>query len=383
MENEFDLISFIKQTFNPSKGEKFLFMIDDSSMERRELVAEWVEILEEDKTLGIKLLPTLDYEETKFNNADLPDKGEQNDEEVKIVDALKEADIVWCLPKFSATRPLSILKDELNFRVGSSPNFDDEMLDGVMLGDPKDIQKRGAMIKPLLKDVVSIVFEFASSHKVEFDVRHVDWKEDLGFIHKNKGKGLGNIPFGEIFAIQFEGSLLNYLVENGKDKHVKEMEKFYEEKGIKLKDKDGIIETKTNGEIPVYQAEGLVVYEIKNGFVTDIIGHSRIAELQRKKLAKEPMWGYIAEVAFGLNSEARSDSFSMLEVEKSSPHFALGNATHIGGFPTPFDVKALAHHQDFALNNPKIRVGKLIYKDGSEKIIIREGGYVIFDDLDF
>lgn len=379
----FNIVDFVSKTFKPTKGEKLLFMVDDSSPERNETVSKWVEELSK-ADLEIEVLPILYHAQTARNAAPLPQTGVFAGREVTINDVLKSSDIVWSLPRYSATRPLYMLKGELGFRVGSSPNFQLDMLDTVMTEDPSHIQKRGELLLPKVKKAYELTVEFATGDKIVFDISNAPWEEDLGKIFKGEGMELGNIPFGEICSPQYEGSLWHYLKNAGRDKEAQELLSFYEEMKRPLAASDGKIrETDTNGIIPVFHGDELVTYVVENGFVKYIRGEGNVAKQQREKLAQEPLWGYIAEVAFGLNSKARRDSPYTLENEKSAIHFAIGNSAQAGGFPTPFAVKELDHHQDYTLVNPVVKEAKLRYLDGTAETVIENGKYVIFNELNF
>ena len=380
----FSIVDFVRKTFRPSKGEKFLFMVDDSDEKRNEVVEKWVEVLSSADFLGIEILPILYHAQTGRNAAPLTENGVFAGREVTINDVLKDSDIVWSLPRYSATRPLYMLKSELGFRVGSSPNFQLDMLDTVMTEDPSHIQQRGELLLSRVKKAYELFVEFETGDKVQFDINNVPWEEDLGKIFKGEGMELGNIPFGEICSPQYEGSLFHYLNNAGRTSEAVALLDFYKEMGRPLASSDGKIrESDTEGIIPIYHGEELVNYIVENGFVKHIRGQGKVAQEQREKLAQEPLWGYIAEVAFGLNSKARSDSPFTLENEKSAIHFAIGNSAQAGGFPTPFAVKELEHHQDYTLVNPVVKEAKLRYLDGTSETVIRNGKYTVFNELNF
>ncbi|HPG47144.1 MAG TPA: hypothetical protein PKW76_15815 [bacterium] len=387
----FDIVDFIEQTFSPSENETLLFMVDDSDPKRNERVEEWARAMQ--KAGKLRVLPVLHHKQTGRNGANLPPTGTQNGQKVSIADILKAADIVWSLPRYSATRPLFQLKDKLEFRVGSSPNFQIPMLDSVMRESPLDIQARGKILLPKVRLADGLLIEFATGHHVYFDIRNVPWEEDLGNITKGMGMALGNIPFGEICAPQHEGSLFSYLLQKDRESDARDLADFYKKykfngsNGKSLLRRDGtIIETETHGYIPISRNKDFWIYRIENGFVREIIGDGKTAAEQRKLLKKELFWGYIAEVAFGLNSRADKNSPYTLENEKSAIHFAIGNSAQAGGFSTPFQHKAVEHHQDYTLTSPVVAEAKLIYNHKSivpSETIITNGKYTIFGKLNF
>lgn len=397
----FDIAEFVNKTFRPQKGEKFLFMVDDSDEKRNNVVEEWAETLRHEMK-SINVMDVLYHAQTFENGADLPEKGKVSSKAYigeghtcDIRDVLSEVNIVWSLPKYSATAALSSMKTEFvkqgkNFRVASSPNFQLDMIDTIMTENPEHIQERGKILLPKLKMAQRMEVQFYEcGWHIYFDIRNVPWEEDLGRIFK-KGD-LGNIPFGELCGPQHEGSLLEYLLANKNYVEASKLVEFYRTHEVSpkslTKENGSINKTKTNGFIPVQQGKDMVVYSITDGFVKHIREHDTdktnetILE-QRKKLAADPLWGYIAEVAFGLNSKARSDSPFMLEQEKSFIHFALGNAEQVLGYPTPFKSKETKHHHDYTLVNPKIDA-YLIYPGDYKETIVENGKYTIFGELNF
>ncbi|MCP4353761.1 MAG: hypothetical protein GY795_50585 [Desulfobacterales bacterium] len=391
MENlKFNIIEFINKTFQPSQNETILFMVDDSNPLRNKVVEGWAETIKDDGKLNV--LPVLYHDQTGINGADLPDFGTQNSKKVFMSNLFQEADIVWSLPKYSASRPLFKLSKSYDFRAGSSPDFQLDMLDFVMTESPSDIQKRGEILLPKAKAAEGLLVEFETGHYVYFDIRNVPYGEDSGKIFKSTE--LGNIPFGEVYSPQHEGSLLSYLLQTGRTHEADELIRFYsnnsyfgtEGKSLK-RDDSTIIETETHGYVPISRGEESWVYRIENGFVREIIGNSKTASDQREKLSRDLLWGYIAEVAFGLNSQARKDSSYTLENEKSAVHFAIGNSAQAGGFETPFMVKEIMHHEDYTLISPIVTKAKLIYKNkehnGASETIIENGKYTIFGSLNF
>ncbi len=382
--------AFVEGTFRPREGETFLFMVDGSVPERNSVVETWRMELARHLEGRCDVLPLLYHEVTRDDGADLPETGVFNEtgKEVGIDDVLRGVQMVWSLPAHSATRPLlERIRRGYGFRCASSPGFQLDMLGTVMTEDPKKIQERGRILRSLLEEAIGVYIEFESGHPLYFDKRGVPLEDDLGELYKPPY--IGNVPFGEICFPQHEGSLYAWLGETGNAAEAKRLEEYYDglnregSARVRLRREDkSIITTDTHGFLPVYYGEDMVVYRISNGFIVNVLGGSETADGFRRRLERSPLWGYIAEGAFGLNSRARASAPEVLEKEKATIHIARGNSAQAGGYATPLPPDENYHH-DEVLVRPAVRRASLVYPNGGMQAVMIDGEYMVFGELNF
>ncbi len=126
------LEKLITDVFHPLSGEVVLVMIDlphdhlaDNEIweSRREMAVEWHTAFQQlgDRS-GFEVLPVLSYLATGNHNAQLPEFGEMDGEQVRFVDLLRHANIVVAMTEYSATAPLVEYSGNLpDFRAASMP----------------------------------------------------------------------------------------------------------------------------------------------------------------------------------------------------------------------------------------------------------------------
>ena len=126
------LEKLITDAFHPLPGEAVLVMIDlpheniaDNEMwvSQREMAAEWHTVFKQlGDRLSFKVLPVLTYPATGNHNAQLPEFGEMDGEQVRIQDIFPQANIVVAMTEYSATAPLVEYSQNLpDFRAASMP----------------------------------------------------------------------------------------------------------------------------------------------------------------------------------------------------------------------------------------------------------------------
>ena len=149
----FDVKKLLLDVFDPQPGEIITFAIDlprgdvpdhERWSARRAMAERWhgamTEIASE---RNFEVRPILSYEATGANNADLPAHGRLGDQEVELLDALKESTLVIAMTEFSATAPLANLADaEDDFRAASMPGVEERMEGTALAADYSQVAAR-------------------------------------------------------------------------------------------------------------------------------------------------------------------------------------------------------------------------------------------------
>ncbi len=352
----FDLGKFFDDIFRPAKGEVVTVMYDtphgeiaDSKawQERRQMAEDWRKNLSDTADRwGITVNPTLTYEATGGNNADLPATGMMDGKEVEIPETINASTIVVAMPQFSATAPLyGYARKHGKLRVGSMPGVAKFMEESGLSADYAKISEQCKIVAKEFEKATGAEVEFSTGHKCFFDIpKGKPVHTDDGILHPDKAGGdsaLSNLPAGEVFCVPNETA-----------------------------------ESKTEGELPEKVDGETIVYVIKNNRVVDVKGNGKTAEDLRKQFAADTGWQNIAEFAIGLNDKAKVTGI-VLEDEKAGFHWAYGRSDHFGGsvgvkdFPTGKVV-----HQDIVYAKESPIVCKrldLIMEDGSKKTMIVDG----------
>ncbi len=109
-----------------------------------------------------------------------------------------------------------------------------------------------------------------------------------------------------------------------------------------------------------------ITFEVKDGFITNIVGDGRQADILRKDLAShnDPNSYNIAEIGVGLNPKCRMCGI-MLEDEGviGTAHIGIGTSITLGG-----TVKASCHY-DLLMWMPRIEVDGKVIIDGDKVLI--------------
>lgn len=352
----FDLGKFFDDIFKPANGEVVTVMYDiphgdiadnERWQERRKMAEDWCEKLSglADRW-GVTVNPTVTYEATGSNNADLPATGRMGGNEVNLADTINGSTIVVAMPQFSATAPLyGYARNHDKLRVGSMPGVAKFMEESGLSADYAKISEQCKIVAKEFEKATAAEVEFSSGHKCFFDLPEgKPVHTDDGILHPDKAGGdgaLSNLPAGEVFCVPNETA-----------------------------------NSRTSGELPEKIDGQTIVYVIKNNRVVDVKGDGAKAEELRKQFAADTGWQNLAEFAIGLNDKAKVTGI-VLEDEKAGFHWAYGRSDHFGGsvgvkdFPTGKVV-----HQDivYAKDSPIVcKRLDLIMKDGSKKTMIVDG----------
>jgi leucyl aminopeptidase (aminopeptidase T) len=163
----------------------------------------------------------------------------------------------------------------------------------------------------------------------------------------------GNLPSGETYIVPYEGG--------GED------------------------ESRTEGTLPVEIEGELVFFEIKSNRAVRVEGESPAAEAEREHLQREPAYGNMAELGFGVLGDFGLEPIGeILLDEKLGLHVAFGRSDHFGGQVGPGDFSSPQEviHLDriyIPATQPRIQVLSvdLSYPDGSRDRIMENGRYLV------
>ncbi len=364
-----ELLNLIVKVFpNFDKGDKLAFLVDiprkaedDSKKwkERREIAKNWTDILKEGKdVIGLGDVSLFGYEAVSANNADLPDYAFKIDkdkipdissklrnfERVDFKDLFKDYKIFIAMTQLSATAPLKNSAKVHGFRAATMPGFSSEMIPALKI-DYEMVAKKVRYVKEKLDDAESAEVIFSvkgEEYRILFDLRYRKAHESSGRFPQ-KGTA-GNLPSGEAYIVPYEG-------EYG--------------------------ESRTEGIIPVQIGKDIVFYKVKNNRALEVFGEGENVEIEREHLKREPAYGNIAELGFGVLYEFGLKPIGeILLDEKLGFHIAFGRSDHFGGQVGPKDFSSpeeVIHLDRIYIKEiqPDVLVKSLTLKfKDSEKILI-------------
>lgn len=369
-----EIESLLARAFAPSSTESaVLFLTDlpdrevsdtDDWLDLRQIVAGWARTLS-----GGRFTPTLAlYRNVRRNNADLPEKvwladlfrPLPDDVEtlpppgVLLADLLTQHPIVVAPTRFSATAPLKVLAARLGFRGATMPGFSRGMLPALRL-DLDEIHRQVEALAQALDLAVEARLQFlierAQETSLRLDLRHRKAHRSSGILHK-PGQ-VGNLPSGEAYIVPYEG----------------------EHEGEP---------SQSEGELPVEIEGEVVIYLIHANRAVAVKGEGPVAARERDLLAREPAYGNLAELGFGVLSCMGVEPIGeTLLDEKLGLHIAFGRSDHFGGQVGPAnfnDPGAVVHLDRVYLPSlqPKVEVVKVDLVDayGRVKPLMRDGSYV-------
>ncbi len=321
---ENELLNLIVKVFPDfDKGDKLAFLVDiprkaedDSERwrERREIAKNWTDILKEGKDrIGLGDVELFCYEAVFANNAELPDyafriekdkipglSSELNNlEKVSFKDIFSNYQIFIAMTQLSATAPLKNSAKVYGFRAATMPGFSSEMIPALKI-DYEIVAKKVRYVKEKLDEAESAEVLFSvkgKEYRILFDLRYRKAHESSGRFPK-KGTA-GNLPSGEAYIVPYEGE--------------------YEK-------------SRTEGIIPVQIGKDIVFYRVKNNRALEVFGEGENVEIEREHLKKEPAYGNIAELGFGVLYEFGLKPIGeILLDEKLGFHIAFGRSDHFGG----------------------------------------------------
>lgn len=234
----------------------------------------------------------------------------------------------------SHTRFRDLLTRVKGARYASMPLFERFMMEGAMTADWTEVERRTHRLVEMMSGADTVVITSHNGTSISFSIRDRQVHPDTGIL--TEPGSFGNLPAGEAFVAPVEGTA------------------------------DGILVLEWG---PTGRFHDPVELVVKKGQVVEVVGRDEFSNGLRDSIAKNPLWGNIAELGIGTNDRAtRPDN--ILETEKilGTVHIALGDNSSFGGkVSVPF-------HQDFIFFRPNMEVVR-----GEEKIEILIEGEPRFD----
>ncbi len=326
-----ELQSLFQTVFAPGAEDRVVtFLVDvpatieednEEWKERRRMAMEWwADALDFLPGMGMEKAQIMYYPSVGRNNADLPGtiyewKGDATALYATalpsagtprgLVEVLEETDIVLAPTEYSATAPLKMLAKKHRFRGATMPGFLRSMVPALGI-DYQRVHERIMNFKQRLDEAesIDIVFDARGKESVfHGDLRFRTATPSSGMFHHS---GIvGNLPSGETYIVPYEG------------------------------EKDGI-PSDSRGEIPVQFGDEIVAYRVENNRAVEVLTDGEKSVEERDMLAKEPAYGNIAEIGFGVLGDFGMNAVgSLLMDEKLGLHIAFGRSEHFGGIVSP------------------------------------------------
>ncbi|MFX0145634.1 MAG: DUF4396 domain-containing protein [Candidatus Hodarchaeota archaeon] len=361
----FDFEKLIVDVFAPQPGEKVLVMIDlphgelsnNSEWARRRLMAKkWQEGLVQLSTeLDFAVYPLFSYPATGQHSGPLPEEGKMGGQLIRLEDVLADTNIVLALTEYSATAPLIEFAQRYpNLRAASMPTVTKAMEQTALAADYGEVARKCSILVERLDRAISAEVEFATGHRMYFDLRYRTAEVDDGQLHADgEGMRVINLPSGEVYIVPYEGEIKGHP-------------------------------SLTEGTIPMMCRNELMSLTVEENRIAEVLGPGECAAGFREYIFQDEARRNIAELGLGVN-DAAVVTGNVLEDEKvPGMHWAFGLSEALGGTVGVEDFSDPSHavHQDIVY--PKgglIEVVSLVlnYKDGTCEELIRFGEYKIFE----
>jgi leucyl aminopeptidase (aminopeptidase T) len=375
-----DLINLIGSVFPYLPGDQELAIIVDiprnSSQDnynwkkRRKLAQEWAAFLNSGKkSLHLDSIKLIAYPDVGSNNADLPEYAyhikeslppsadllDPSGDKVSFKDLFRSTQLIIAPTEYSTTAPLKMAARKYGFRAATMPGFSAAMIPALKI-DYNEVNRRVLLVKNKLDKAVSaeVVFLIDSerSYTMFFDLRYRKAHASSGRFPE-RGTA-GNVPSGEAYIVPYEG----------------------EKKEI----------SRTNGTLPVQIDNNIVLFTVKKNRAILAEGSSKEAHQENRHLKKDPAYGNMAELGFGVLADFGIHPINeILLDEKLGFHVAFGRSEHFGGIvgPKDFSSPTSVIHLDriyIPATQPRISIHSidLTFAQNRTETIIKEGKYTIF-----
>jgi hypothetical protein len=359
------LEKLITDVFHPLSGEVVLVMIDlphetlaDNEIweSRREMAVEWHTAFKKlGDQRGFKVLPVFSYLATGNHNAQLPEFGEMDGEQVRFMDIFRQANIVVAMTEYSATAPLVEYSENLpDFRAASMPTVHAGMMETALSADYQELAQKCQSLSNVLDHAVGAELVFSTGEKLYIDLRNRHAKIDDGQLPADKsGDRVINLPSGEVYIAPYEGEI------PGKP-------------------------SLTAGRVPVIFGGERLTLGVQNNRFTNLTGEKQSAvEEMQDWFDTDDARRNLAELGLGCNDQAVVTG-NILEDEKVlGVHLAAGRSEHISGVIGPGDFSAPGHvvHHDVVYpfgSDLFVEHLAVVYRDGTKEDLIQAGDYIIF-----
>ena len=338
--------------------------------QRRILAEEWFHTLENHyASMGLQDVALIAYEDVGSNNADLPTEAflitknlpptacqlPESGQSIQFADVFKEYQLFLAPTEYSTTAPLKNAAKQYKFRAATMPGFSSKMIPALRI-DYNEVSRRVNIIKgkldPALWAEVIFIETNGNSYKMFFDLRFRKAHLSPGrFPEKSTA---GNLPSGETYIVPYEGEL-----------------------GEK---------TETRGILPVQIGNDIVRFIIEENRAVGIEDNGKTSELEKDHLKREPAYGNMAELGFGVLSDFGLEPIGeILLDEKLGFHIAFGRSDHFGGAigPSDFSSPQEVIHLDriyIPATQPRIMVKSITlgYENNQSELIMEDGKYLCF-----
>ncbi|MDX2473425.1 MAG: hypothetical protein QNL91_06910 [Candidatus Krumholzibacteria bacterium] len=352
-----DLRLLVERVFQPTAQDQGLAIIVDLPdkrladnpdwAHRREMAAQWyLELLTEQKALGLQRITLAWYRNAGGNNADLPETcvtgdgltvwGNADDltgEATTFAELFASHSMVLAPTELSATAPLKVATRQGDFRAATMPGFLPSMIPALRL-DYTEINRRVNQLKEWLDEATVAHFDFETGddfHHLVLDLRHNKGHASGGLFPTN---GIaGNLPSGEAYIVPYEGE----------------------------REDDA---SRSQGTLPVQIEDEVVVYAIEGNKAVQVLTTGPQSEREAAHLAAEPAYANLAELGLGvLGDFGLKPTGSILLDEKLGLHIAFGRSDHFGGSVGP---------GDFSGPDAVIHLDRVYIPETQPKVIVRE-----------
>ena len=193
---------------------------------------------------------------------------------VTFEEVFRESQIFLAPTEYSTTAPLKVAAKRFGFRAATMPGFAPSMIPALRL-DYGEVARRVDLLKERLDRAeaadVRFVVDDGRELEMTFDLRHRTAHASSGRFPE-RGTA-GNLPSGEAYIVPYEG-----------------------ERGTP---------STTGGLLPVQLDDEVVVFAVHANRVIDVVGDGPAAEAEREHLRREPAYGNMAELGFGVLADLR------------------------------------------------------------------------------
>jgi hypothetical protein len=257
--------------------------------------------------------------------------------------------------EYSTTAPLKVAAGRYGFRAATMPGFSSAMIPALRV-DYGEVARRVEAIRGRLESAVGADVRFLVDGTIEkamhFDLR---FRPAHGSSGRFPEKGTaGNLPSGEAYVVPYEG-------ERGEP-------------------------SRTGGVLPVEVGGEVVFFRVAANRAVEVRGEGAAAAAERERLRREPAYGNMAELGFGVLADfGLAPLGEILLDEKLGLHVAFGRSEHFGGAVGPGDFSspaAVVHLDRIYIPAAQPRIGVLsvvlVHPDGRREEVIDRGAYTVF-----
>jgi hypothetical protein len=378
--SEIELVQLIQSVFPAHPDDHSLAILVDIPRnvgedtegwkQRRRLAQTWHQALaKQASALHLDEVKLVAYPDVASNNADLPEDAYLISQElpddasllgienkrVSFSSLFLNTQILLAPTQYSTTAPLKMAAKKFDFRAATMPGFSETMIPTLKL-DYNEVNRRVLLLKEKLDVASSAQVQFLVDEKqvyqMVFDLRYRLAHASTGRF-PTKGTA-GNLPSGEAYIVPYEG----------------EKEE----------------SSQTEGMLPVQIGEDVVLFKIEENRAVGVEGRGPSAFAEHQHLKKEPAYGNMAELGFGvLEAFGIEPVGKILLDEKLGFHIAFGRSEHFGGIVGPKDFSSPEEviHLDriyIPATQPRIIIKSLIlqYEDNRGELIMENSRYLLF-----